>query len=687
MNNFELPKKHFNILKLKYQQADQYKESTCENFLYMILRKVDLGIHVTNLEFQWLKKNNLSETIEIISIYQYQIGEKQRLENETIGLRKSIMSRLKDSVLQFLKSPKSIAEIQDKTITMNRELQQKHFNVLRLKYQQGDQYKKSTSENFLYMILRKVDLGIHITDIELQWLKKNELFKTIEIINLYQYQIAEKQRLENEFLELRNKYNIPKDLEIPNSSPIYSILYKLDNDLTVIDSEIKLLSEYGCTETVNLIQHINDFCSLKQKYKVGNNTSKIPTEPLYSILKKLNLRNELIESEVTWLLRSEHKEAQSIYQQRENERRSTFEFAQLKSKYQVESYPDKAITSRLYPILKSINTGKILNLEDRKWLQSKKMHTLVQLDEDLKIKNIFAKLKELYKATAHTDIEVSGELFKILVKIAFCDSSTSSLSVEIAFLPDQFKCDLSEQDIKWLTNEGLTESANIAQQIYFKFLKAKYQVIGQLPVNPFYEIMLKIEREERLDPKQVVQLIEEGRLSRHGKIAIAYYRLEAIFYEKEYQRTGNRWNLPSASSNWRKADEPEQALKVTENINWGKVKETDLKSALLVTRGAAFRDLVKLDEAENCANQAIECQPNNHQPYTLMGAICYDRGQYVDGDKWFSMAIERGASDTDDEIKRIVRMTKDKEKRREVIEYLLNKDKKLYAWANSYLKE
>ena len=51
------------------------------------------------------------------------------------------------------------------------------------------------------------------------------------------------------------------------------------------------------------------------------------------------------------------------------------------------------------------------------------------------------------------------------------------------------------------------------------------------------------------------------------------------------------------------------------------------------------------------------------------------------------MAIERGADDTDDEIKRIVRMTKDKEKRREVIEYLLNKDKKLYAWANSYLKE
>jgi hypothetical protein len=569
----------------------------------------------------------------------------------------------------------------------NSELQQKHFNELRLKYQQGDQYKKPTSDKFLYMILRKVDLGIYVTDIEFQWLKKNELFKTIEIINFHQYQIEEKQRLESEFLELRNEYNIPKDLEISTSSPVYSILYKLSSGLTVTDPELKLLTQHGCTETVNLIQNINDFFNLKQKYKVSNNTNQIPTEPLYSILKKLNSRDELTESEATWLLKSEHKEAQSIYQQRETERKSIVEFAKLKSKYQVESYPDKSITGRLYPILKNIDSGQTLNLEDRKWLQSKKMHTLVQLDEDLKNKNIFSKLKELYKATTHSDIKVFGELFKVLVKIAFCDPSTSNMSVEVALLPEQFKCDLSEQDIKWLISEGLTESANIAQQIHLKFLKSKYQIIGQLPVDPFYGIMLKIEREERLDPKQVVQLIEEERLSRHGKIAIAYYRLEAIFYEKEYQRTGNRWNLPSASANWRKADKPEQALKVTENINWGKVKETDLKSALLVTRGATFRDLVKLDEAENCANQAIEHQPNNHQPYTLMGAICYDRGQYVDGDRWFSMAIERGADDTDDEIKRIVRMTKDKEKRREVIEYLLNKDKKLYAWAASYLKE
>jgi hypothetical protein len=200
----------------------------------------------------------------------------------------------------------------------NSELRQKHFNALRLKYQQGDQYKKTTSDTFLYMILRKVDLGIHITDIEFQWLKKNELLKTIEIINLHQYKIEEKQRLESEFLELRNDYNIPKDLEISISSPVYSILYKLSSGLTATDLDLKSLSQYGCTETVNLIQRINDFSNLKQKYKVSNNTSRIPTEPLYSILKKLNSRDNLTESEAKWLLKSEHKEAKSVYQEREN---------------------------------------------------------------------------------------------------------------------------------------------------------------------------------------------------------------------------------------------------------------------------------------------------------------------------------------------------------------------------------
>ena len=39
----------------------------------------------------------------------------------------------------------------------------------------------------------------------------------------------------------------------------------------------------------------------------------------------------------------------------------------------------------------------------------------------------------------------------------------------------------------------------------------------------------------RLDPKQAVQIFGEDRLSQQGKMAIAHYRLEAIFYENSLE--------------------------------------------------------------------------------------------------------------------------------------------------------
>lgn len=150
-----------------------------------------------------------------------------------------------------------------------------------------------------------------------------------------------------------------------------------------------------------------------------------------------------------------------------------------------------------------------------------------------------------------------------------------------------------------------------------------------------------------------------------------------------------KWNLPNASSHWRKADEPQRALQVTNNLDLARIPENKLKSALLTTRGGACLDIEQLDEAERCARQAIEYQPDSHHPYTLMGAICYRQHEYSQGDYWFNEAIERGAEseDVDYEIKRVVRDTKDENKRQEVVEYLLNKEQMRYAWAKSYLKK
>lgn len=564
------------------------------------------------------------------------------------------------------------------------QIQKMHFDSLKVKYKIG-QGRSAASDNFLYLILRKADLGIQITDVEFQWLEENRLFNCIEFIYLQQYKAEEEKRLEAEFMQLRAKYRIPDAVELPITSSIYSVLWKLETEYTLGTSDVELLNTHDLVDTVALIQDILNFSKLKNKYKATQYLNRLPSEPIFLILKKLDAKEELSENEAEWLLEQGFEETLEIYWQQENIRKAKIEFSELKSKYQVSFYPDTDISSKLYSILKKIESGEDLEFKNIEWLKSKKLDAIIKIDEDTRISRLFLQLREHYKAAKHPDIKPFGQLFQVLITIAYCDNGFSKLGL-IRTLHEQFKSELCEKDINWLIEEKLFETVKIATQIHFQSLKTKYQIIDpHLPVAPFYEIMLKLEHEERLDPKQVVQLIEEGRLSRRGKIANAYYRLEAIFYENEYKRTGNKWNLPSASSNWRKADEPEKALKVTEKVNWSKVQEADLKSALLVTRGAAFRDLDRLDEAENCAMQAMEAQPNNHQPYTLMGAICYDQGKYPDGDVWFEMAAERGAEDTDDEIERVVRMTKDKVKRKEVAEYLLNKDSKRYGWAKSYL--
>ena len=106
-------------------------------------------------------------------------------------------------------------------------------------------------------------------------------------------------------------------------------------------------------------------------------------------------------------------------------------------------------------------------------------------------------------------------------------------------------------------------------------------------------------------PKPPWRLLYKDLLSHDGKITIVHYKLEADFYEQEFHRTGHKWHIPTASSYWRRANEPEQALNLTNQI-LGKIKERNLKAAILVTRGAAFRDIEKLDDAENCAIKAID---------------------------------------------------------------------------------
>ena len=410
------------------------------------------------------------------------------------------------------------------------------------------------------------------------------------------------------------------------------------------------------------------FATLKSKYQATQYADSSPSSLLYFILRKADSEIEITEIERNWV--REHKLLETLeairkeHRYREKElRKLESEFSHLKSKYKATNYDvswkssplyfatqyeDSSPSSHLYKVLKKLDSENYLGEQDINFLRKRKLTETITIAQDK------------YAASLKSKIE-SGE-------------------------------QLEESQINWLKENGREEVITFAKEKHFALLKIKYRILdpwNKLPLDPFYTIMQQLEREERLDPVLVVQLIEKELLSPEGRIALAFYRLEALFFEQEYQRTGNQWNLPNASSYWRKADRPKQALKLTENLNLEKIKENKLKSAILTTRGGAFRDIDELDKAEKCARQGIEYQPNSHHPYTLMGAICFERGEYSQGEYWFVEAIKRGASprDQDAEIKRVVKNAKDENKRREVVDYLLKKDPQRYAWAKSYLKK
>jgi hypothetical protein len=599
---------------------------------------------------------------------------------------------------------------------MDKELQNsfQHFTALKSKYR-ASRYEDSSPSILLYLILQKVDVGIKLTELEFDWLKEHKLFEAVEAINQEEKRrVNEFRKLEKEFSLLKTQYKVPnfwQGFKDDISVPLYPILWKLNSEKQLNQSEIKWLQNHQLVETLKVVHEMElsqHFFTLKTNYKAIKHQDSSSKSPLYAILKKLETKTSLNKSELECLKKKELFETIEIVEQQNLEKQA--QFTQLKEKYQAVKYQDVSISSPLYPILQKIESDKKLIYSEIYWLEQHGLLETLAIVNELEQKQEFTALKAKYKASKYEDSSPLSHLYKVLKRLDL-DGELSEqdinflkkrkLTETIAIAHEKYASNLkskvelgnllTDTEIDWLKNHEREDIINLAQKKQFVALKKKYVLLdpgNQLPFEPFYTIMTKLERKERLDPLLVVQLIEQGLLSREGKIAIAHYSLEADFYEQEFKRTGHKWHIPTASSYWRKADEPEKALNIT-NLDLGKIRESILKSAILVTRGAAFRDMGDLVNAEISAKKAIECHPKSYQPYTLMGAIYYDKGEYSKGDYWFTEAEKRGAKtdDIDDEIKRVLRSTKDESKRQQAVNYLLNKDSQRYAWAKCYLKK
>jgi tetratricopeptide (TPR) repeat protein len=210
---------------------------------------------------------------------------------------------------------------------------------------------------------------------------------------------------------------------------------------------------------------------------------------------------------------------------------------------------------------------------------------------------------------------------------------------------------------------------------HFAEMKRKYGAVqsgDDSPVSPLYRILLLLEDGDLPGAEDILWLEQE-----HLDSVVAIVR------EREYERTQDLWSMVKASSKWQDAGNHERALGLTCGVT---ASDPKLMGALLTTRGRAYRHLRDLDQAEQCARDAIALNPTSFYAYNLLGAIYYQRGYPEDGDEQFQKALELGASDagTDREIEAAVRIA-DRQQQRDVARFLLSKDASRYRWAEHYL--
>ncbi|GAA6616277.1 hypothetical protein [Scytonema sp. NUACC26] len=590
----------------------------------------------------------------------------------------------------------------------------KRFTELKYKYK-ATSYQDSAPSSLLYLILQKLDLGIKLTQVELNWLKEHKLIETVEYILQEEQRKAEEIiKLENEFYHLKSQYKIPNywnSFKNDISNPLFAILWKLNSENKLSFEEIEWLKANQLFATVIMIEEMElqqQFIALKEKYHATKHYDSSPYNPLHTILKKLDTKIRLEDIEFEWLMNNGLAETIAIVKQQEAEREALF--AQLKEKYRANKYLDISPGSFLYVILQKLDADEDLIYSEVNWLEQHGLTETIAIAHELEKQREFAILKNKYKAEQIDEVLTSSQLYNVL-KLIDTDNALQEDNIEflkarqlyetIAIANERYARSLKSRvtlgwtlehsEIEWLVNNNRHDIINFAQQHHFIELKRKFGISdskNQLPFEIFYKILLKLESKERLDTISVAHLVERDLLSNSGKIATAYYTIEAEFYEQEFDRTQEPAHIATASNSWRKAGDPQRALNLLTNIELEKIPENSIKSDILVVRGNAFRDIFDLINAENSAKRAIEYYYKNYQAQILIGIIYYDRGHYLQGDYFFEKAMTLGAriEEIDDEIKQVLKKIASEHHRQNTVNYLLKKDIERYAWVKFYQK-
>jgi hypothetical protein len=189
----------------------------------------------------------------------------------------------------------------------------------------------------------------------------------------------------------------------------------------------------------------------------------------------------------------------------------------------------------------------------------------------------------------------------------------------------------------------------------------------------YYDIYTKMEARERLNGREIELLKRNQSFDVLAKYYLDMYQVD----------DAEKWYLILAMKYLRKAGFSKIALLISQHEL---IYDPELASAYYTTRGGAFRDLNNFIEAENNAFYALETGYRTFHPFSLLGAIYIQCGLPRESDYMFYRAKRLGAEfyEFDEEIKKLLSNT-NKENRKLVVLYLLEKDKTRYEWAEKYV--
>jgi hypothetical protein len=214
-----------------------------------------------------------------------------------------------------------------------------------------------------------------------------------------------------------------------------------------------------------------------------------------------------------------------------------------------------------------------------------------------------------------------------------------------------------------------------------KMLWAKYDIgfIERAHMRQMIDILERVEVGARVADADVFWLVTNDYRTYELKRAI--HEIEAKYFREVFEKTNDPWAAVNASSNFRKAESPSEALSLLDRIEISSQSNEHLKSALCTTKGGALRDQRKYEEALHLGMQAHNFDVRSFHPCTLVGAIHFETGDFALGEKWFAMAVQRSATldAIDSEVRAILRRLNDV-RRSTLADHLFKADPVRYAW-------